>query len=163
MQIKIIGKLRGCDTAIIQNEDTTVSWEGKADIDGDGKGQSHGDPCYQSDTRLHFCGQALNSDKDYYVVAPPELIDGVEGIVIGCSVTVEYRGSIVAAVCGDEGPRGKAGEISIALATALGIPSSPIDGGVNAGVYYEFRPGVAAIAQGRAYQLSPSHPRRQNG
>lgn len=154
--MRVIAFLKGCETPITENDDTTVTWEGKADIDGDGVGLSHGDPGYQSDTRLHYKGKALNSDTDYYAVAPPELVEGVEGIVIGCSVTLEYLGSKVNCVCGDLGPRGKAGEISIAAAGALGIPRSPISGGVSKGVSYTFRPGIAAIAQGRQYDLSPS-------
>ena len=45
------------------------------------------------------------------------------------------------AIVADKGPRKKAGEGSIALAKALGIPSSPRSGGVDKGVFYVVFPG----------------------
>lgn len=151
-----IDNLLGCTTPIVEDQFGVVTWTGKADIDGDGSGESHGDPDFQDDTSLHYQGKALNADTDYYSVAPPELVRGVVGIVLGCSCTVTFCGNSIEAVIGDIGPHGKAGEISIALAKALGIPSSPLDGGVGSGVSYTVRPGIAAIAQGRQYNLYAS-------
>ena len=49
----------------------------------------------------------------------------------------------------------RAGEISVALAKALGIPSSPVNGGstnLNAALY-EIYPGTPALVNGKSYQL----------
>jgi len=49
----------------------------------------------------------------------------------GAIARVEYRDLVVLAVLADIGPSGKWGEGSIALANALGIPSSPRNGGLE--------------------------------
>lgn len=139
---------------VIELDDLSVVYEdAKAAIDGDGSGSPHEDPDFQPDTSLHHAdGTALNADTENYIVVPPAIIRGVSGVVLGCKARVSYQGLAVDAVVGDIGPRKKIGEISIALAKALGIPSSPLTGGVDSGVDYHLWPGVPAPG----YQLKPS-------
>ena len=147
--------------AIIENEPiavndagTEVAWTAKAAIDGDGSGSSHGDPDFQNDTSLHHDGKPLNADVDRYIVVPPVIIQSVVGVVLGCAAEVTYNGKTVTAVVGDIGPRSKIGEMSIATAKALGIPSSPNTGGIEAHVVrYRIFPGFPAIVEGVEYQL----------
>jgi hypothetical protein len=146
--------------ATIEGEDITVGNDGiiryrsKAAIDGDGSGSSHGDPDFQNDTSLHFQGAALNADHVPYIVVPPAIIQGVAQIVLGSKATVSYKGSTCDAVVGDIGPHAKLGEISIACAAALGIPSSPTEGGEDRHlVDYAISPGVPAVVNGITYQL----------
>lgn len=128
-----------------------------ADIDVDGSGDPHGDHDFQNDTTLHYEGKALDSDVDKWMVLPGPLIEGVEGIVIGCQGMVHYRGNSCPVVVGDRGPKTKIGEISRAVAKVLGINPSPTIGGVDdASVRYEWTPGVAALVDGRQYTLKPS-------
>lgn len=130
-----------------------ITWIAGAAIDGDGTGPSHGDPDYQNDTSLHEKHAALNADEDLYVVVPPEIRDAVEPPVLGCSAHVAYAGKGVHAVVGDIGPASRIGEISIALAKALGIASSPTTGGVPEGVKYTIYPGQPANVNGKQYDL----------
>ncbi len=133
--------------------DGRVTFRGDADIDVDGLGPSHGDPYYQPDTSLHVLDKALNSDVDRYVVVPPVVIKSVLPVVLGCLARITYRGKTVDSVVGDVGPRTKVGEISRAVAVALGINPSPISGGIDTvEVDYEIHPGVAA----EGYVLQPS-------
>jgi hypothetical protein len=46
--------------------------------------------------------------------------------------------------------------MSIACAKALGIPESPLTGGVESGVSYEIQPGVPAWVNGITYDLQAS-------
>lgn len=132
---------------------------GPANIDGDGRGPSHGDPYYQNDTSLHDSdGLALNSDEVPYVVFPPQVILAFPGIVLGCKVRVvnQLNGRSVDAVVGDIGPHSKIGEISIACAKALLINWSPINGGEERHcISYCFWPGVPAVVNGKTYPLQP--------
>lgn len=140
-----------------EGDDGSVQWTGKADIDGDGSGSSHGDPDFQGDTTLHFDGKPLNSDVDRYIVVPPSVIAAVEPVVLGCQAIVIYAGRQCTAVVGDIGPRDKIGEISISCANALGIPSSPTTGGVNSGVTYILFPGTPAQVDDKTFTLQ-RHP-----
>ncbi|HEY1769452.1 MAG TPA: hypothetical protein VGG02_04260 [Chthoniobacterales bacterium] len=147
---------------ITLGDDGKVTYKSKAAIDADGSGPSHGDPDWQNDTTLHHNGQALNADVDQYIVVPPAIIHGVEPIVLGSQahVTNTLNGSTCDAVVGDIGPHRKLGEISVATARALGIPSSPLNGGVDDHVIeYVIEPGVPAQVDGVTYQLQPSHAR----
>lgn len=83
----------------------------------------------------------LNSEKEIFAVVPGAFRRHVPGIVMGCKFTAEYEGKVATGIVGDIGP--DFGEGSIALAEALGIPSSPRDGGVSGGVTWRFYPGVA--------------------
>lgn len=147
---------------ITENDDLSVSYKSCARIDGDGTGPSHGDPDYQNATTLQHNGHSLNADVDKYIVVPPAIISGVAGIVLGsqahCLNTL--NGQECYAVVGDIGPHLKLGEVSIASAQALGIPSSPTTGGEERHVVrYTIRPGVAAVVDGMQYELQPSHAR----
>ena len=131
------------------------AWLSKMAIDGDGAGPSHGDPCYQFDTKLHNHGKPLNSDVDFYGVVPPQIIRRTKGIVMGCygMATNTKTGAKCAFVVGDEGPPDKIGEGSIALAKALGVQPSPTTGGTDEHIiYWEIWPGQAADG----YQLQPA-------
>lgn len=126
------------------------------DVDVDGRGSSHGDPCYQPDTSLHFEGKPLNSDEDYFMVVPGDLPEMVKGIVLGCQgkVTNLRNGKSKPCVVGDLGPTSKDGEGSRILAIDLGINPSPVNGGEdNAVILYEFWPGVPAVVGDKTYTL----------
>jgi len=80
-----------------------------------------------------------------YIVVPPIIVQKTKGIVRGCRARITYKQKSVECVVADRGPGGKIGEISIAAARAVGIPSSPKNGGlIKAEVLYELWPGVAA-------------------
>lgn len=80
-----------------------------------------------------------------YIVVPPLIIQKTAGIVRGCRARVSYDGRSVDCVVGDRGPATKIGELSIAASRALGIPSSPRNGGRSKpDVSYELWPGQAA-------------------
>ncbi len=74
--MRIIATIEG--EQIIENDDLSITYKAKAAIDGDGSGDSHGDPDWQNDTSLHWNGKALNSDIDRYIVVPPAIINGVK-------------------------------------------------------------------------------------
>jgi hypothetical protein len=85
-----------------------------------------------------------------YVTVKPIVRKSVAGDVIGCKARVTYNGRSVDAVVADVG---NIGELSIAAAAALGIPSSPRTGGVERGVSFEFWPGIPANVHGETYAL----------
>lgn len=79
-----------------------------------------------------------------YVVTPPLIVAATAGVVRGCRARVTWRGRSIDCVVADRGPRSKIGELSIAAADALGMPSSPRNGGVGGiEVEYELWPGIA--------------------
>lgn len=82
----------------------------------------------------------LDSEKVPYVAVPRELLSAA-GAAMGDLCLVSYNGAQSWAVLGDVGPAGKLGEGSIALAVALGIPSSARSGGVSSGVSWLLYPG----------------------
>lgn len=101
----------------------------------------------------------LDSEKVYYVVIPGHLRKQVPGIVLGCKaeVTNTHTGVCVTAVVGDVGPSDEIGEVSIALADTLGIPSGPKSGGTSKQILaFEVFPGVAAKVNGVQYRLIPA-------
>lgn len=151
--------------AIIEGEpitelsDGSVTYRAKAAVDTDGSGPLHGDTCAQSETSLKLQGKSLNADMDCYIVVPPIIIASVKGIVLGCQAHVSNlkTGLGCNAVVGDIGPHKKLGELSVACARALGIPSSPVDGGLEEHIiFYHIRPGVPAEVNGKLYVLQPS-------
>lgn len=125
----------------------------KTNIDGDGTGPSHGDPDFQGDTSLHEHHSALNADEDQYIAIPPQIRDCVSEPVLGCQGHAKHGGKTAQFVVGDIGPKNKLGEVSIALANALGIPSSPTTGGTLEGVEYTIYPGQPANVNGKIYDL----------
>jgi hypothetical protein len=134
---------------------TTVSFTAPAMVDVDGTGPHHGDPCAQSTTSLRVQGRSLNADVDCYVVVPPQVLAAVQPVVLGsaCLVTNTSNGLTCQAVVGDVGPHAKIGELSRACAIALGIPSSPVSGGIEDHVIrYEITPGQPADG----YNLQPA-------
>lgn len=87
----------------------------------------------------------VDSETIPYIVVPPLIIQETKGIVCGCLARVTYNQQSVDCVVADRGPSGKIGELSIAAAKAIGIPSSPRNGGLaEAAVLYELWPGIAA-------------------
>lgn len=93
-----------------------------------------------------------------YVVVSPLIRQYSRGIVLGCHARVSFDGRSVDAVVADIGPRRKIGELSIAAARALRIPSSPRTGGRDEyDVKYELWPGKPAEVNGVTYELKPLH------
>ena len=153
--MKILTTIEGCP--ITEHDDGSLTYTAPAMIDGDGCGPSHGDPDYQPDTTLHDDGRPLNSDVDRYIVVPPQVRDGVSGVVLGCQARVvnTRTGHATDAVVGDIGPHAKIGEISIATAKAIGVEASPTTGGEEARVIaYTIWPGRPAIVCGKKYVLT---------
>lgn len=102
-----------------------------------------------SPTSLHDKSKARTDPKRYvdstqvpYIALPRELKD--HGLQLGDLALVVHckTGALCAAVFADIGPRGKLGEGSVALAQALGVPSSPKNGGTDrAEILYLAFPG----------------------
>jgi len=93
--------------------------------------------CDRKDPRRYVNAEAVN-----FVVLPGRLGLGAK---LG-DFAVVLRPSTAAydyAVYADVGPASKIGEASIALAAALGVPSSPKTGGVGHGIAYIVFPGSA--------------------
>ena len=100
----------------------------------------------------------LNARRVPWFVLPPRIIKAVPQVVLGClgNATNAITGQNSPLVVADVGPDDKLGEGSIFLAEQLGIPSSPIDGGVNRRIVrVELFPGVAANVLGVQYALKP--------
>src|SRR5205814_7953265 len=90
-------------------------------------------------------------------VVPPVIIQKTKGVVRGCFARVTYKGNSVDCMIGDVGPHKKIGEISIAAARAVGMPSSPRSGGEDKKiVQYEIFPGRKATINGVTYPLMRS-------
>ncbi len=88
-----------------------------------------------------------------YIVVPPLVIQATAGVVRGCKARVTWRSKSVDCVVADRGPRNKIGELSIAAARAIGLPSSPRNGGTDKPeLLYELWPGVAAPG----FELQPA-------
>lgn len=95
----------------------------------------------------------VDSETVPYIVVPPLIIQRTAGMVCGCKARVTYRGNSVDCVVADRGPKNKVGELSIAAARAVKLPSSPRNGGTdNPEVFYELWPGIAALG----YVLRPA-------
>lgn len=131
-------------------------------VDGEPVVQRDGDPfpgCYVSSTtyqrrEFHPANprRYLDSETELFTVVPGPVRMMVRPIVIGCLAVVSYGGRGRIAVVGDSGPASHLGEVSIALAKALGIPSSPKNGGVDSGVSYKLFPGIPCPG----YELQPA-------
>lgn len=154
--MKIIATIEGEN--ITGNDDGSITYKAKLAVDTDGSGPLHGDRCAQRDTSLHLDGKALNADEDRYIVVPPAILLGVQGVVLGCQAHVKNtrNGMETDAVVGDIGPHKKLGEASVATAKALGINPSPTSGGVDEHIVeYTIWPGRAAVVEGKEYHLQP--------
>lgn len=142
---------------VIADDDGSNFFVGDLDVDVDGSPDWRRDPCGQAETTLRHNGKSINSDKVPGIVLPPECINAVKGIVMGCQAEATYKGKTVRAVVFDSGPHNKLGEGSAALAIALGINPSPINGGVDSqSVTYRWWPGVPATVDGILYELQPT-------
>ena len=87
----------------------------------------------------------VDSETIPYIVVPPLVVQKTAGIVRGCRARATLKGRSVECVVADRGPRNKIGELSIAAARAIGLPSSPRHGGTEKPeVLYELFPGTAA-------------------
>lgn len=88
-----------------------------------------------------------------YIVVPPLIVQQTAGVVRGCLARASWNGTSVNCVVADRGPSRKIGKLSIAAADALGIPSSPRNGGMAAPqVAYELWPGTPAPG----FELQPA-------
>jgi hypothetical protein len=111
-------------------------------------------------TWYHHPGKLLTDPAAYvdsetvpYVVVPSLIIQHTAGIVCGCKARITWQGRSVECVVADRGPANKIGELSIAAARAVGLPSSPRNGGTEKPeVLYELWPGIAAPG----YTLQPA-------
>ena len=80
-----------------------------------------------------------------YIVVPPLIVQRTAGVVRGCKATVTYGERQIECVVADLGPGNHLGEISIAAAIALGIPSNARHGGIDeAVVKFQLWPGTPA-------------------
>jgi len=121
---------------------------------------------YVSTTAYQWPGKAVTDPTRYvdseqvpFIVVSPLIRARAAGIVLGCKVRLTNlkNGRSVDAVVADIGPRSKIGEISIAAALAIGVPSSPRTGGESEHIIiYELWPGVAAVVNGVTYNLIPA-------
>lgn len=75
----------------------------------------------------------VDSERVPYASVPRDLL-GQRGVRMGDIAVAIYKGVAVGAIVADASPAGHYGEGSIALAAALGLPSSPRSGGVAFGV-----------------------------
>lgn len=125
---------------------------------GDGSPLQDGDGNIYSKTTYAWKGRPITTryvdaaTVPYAVVNPLVRIRAV-GVVIGCRARITYRKRSIEAVVCDVSGAGSIGEMSIAAAEALGIPSSPRRGGVSKGVLFEIWPGSAALINGELYEL----------
>jgi hypothetical protein len=155
---------------IANAKDTMGNWCGVL-VDSSGKPltQGAGDPApgyYISTTAYELANMPKGTQRRYlnaetipFIVVPPVIIHGVPGIVKGCKVRITDMVTrlICDAMVGDIGPRNKDGEVSIAAAKRLSVPSSPIIGGFSSPRFlYELWPGVPAVIDGVQYALMAS-------
>jgi hypothetical protein len=78
----------------------------------------------------------VNSETVPYIVAPRGLTTPSGRRLLGLKCKCEYQGKEQEGIVADIGPAKKIGEISIAMADALGINSNARNGGVFSGVKY---------------------------
>jgi hypothetical protein len=97
----------------------------------------------------------VDSSSIAYVALPPAAVkDG--GAALGDFAVVRERktGKLAYAIFADIGPKNKLGEGSIALAEALGVPSSARKGGASGGVDYLVFPGSGDGAKKTAEEIA---------
>ena len=149
---------KGLDS--LSNAGQSGNWFGIVTDSGEPDGnpiiQGSDDPApsfYVSPTSLQYDTQRptsplryVDSTKIPYIALPPEVMTedrGRLGAELGdFAVVIDIQsGQLAEAIFADVGPRGKIGEASIALADALGVPSSPRQGFVDQGIIYVVFPG----------------------
>jgi Fungal chitosanase of glycosyl hydrolase group 75 len=104
------------------------------------------DPAIREDTNPR---KYVDSEAIPYIALPPKTAyregrcvrDGKACLGDMAFVLNSSNGKSAFAIVADIGPGRKVGEASIALAKALGIPSSPRSGGTDDGIYYLVFPG----------------------
>lgn len=101
----------------------------------------------------HVGQRAVDATYVAYIVVNPHVRLNSSGIIMGCSGTITYGSKTIQAVVADVSGGNDIGEISIAAAKALGIPDSPLTGGVSSGVQFTLYPGQAAVLNGVTYPL----------
>lgn len=158
--------------AIIQNRpiylhiglsgDVHCSLLADADIDCDGSGGNPDqDPYFQPDTAYHHEGKPLNAYEIPYIVLPSVAITGVAEQVLGCRCEIYNRetGLYAVGLVGDIGPRFKVGELSVAMAKAVGLPSNPNTGGTSNfdQILYTWYPGQTVRLGEIKYALQSYH------
>ena len=130
----------------LRNAGSPGNWYGLVTGDGKRTGtpvvQVSTDVCpgfYVSPTSLQDRHRQIKDPRRYvdskrvpYVAVPPELL--ALGVKLGDFCDVARGAKVCSAIVADVGPRKKVGEGSVALAQALGIPASPINGGCDGGV-----------------------------
>jgi len=99
----------------------------------------------------------LDANRIPFITVTRAMQDAVPGTVMGSRVILRYqpRGKPVqtcVAMVGDEAI-GHAGEISVAAARALGIPSSPKTGGAEDGISFEVHAGIEVTINGETFPL----------
>lgn len=164
---------------ILANAGSPGDWYGVVtDKSGAPIVQGPNDPCpgaYVSATSLRLLdgnGKFLPASSPFayvdswtvpFIVVPPMIISGVAGIVMGCRcvVTNTANGQSVEGVVADGGPPDHLGEISVACAKAIGIPTGTTHpangGGANSPqIQYQLFPGVPAVVNGVTYPLQSS-------
>lgn len=173
---------RGETLDFIGNAGGPGNWYGVVTDTGNEDGepviQGEGDPCpgaYVSATSLRLRaadGSKLPHSSPFkyvdsatvpFIVVPPLIIKKVAGVVMGCRavVTNTKTGQTTEAVVADGGPADHLGEISVACARAIGVPTG-ITHVANGGgapspqIHYRLFPGVAAVVNGVTYPLQPS-------
>ena len=137
------------------------SWQDILVDDGSGHPLTDGNGNAYSQTTYTWRGRsiamrAVDATAVPYVVVNPHVRRNAKGVVIGRKAVISYQGNSVDAVVADVSGPNEIGEISIAAASALGIPSSPRRGGVDNGVQFELWPGTPAVVNGEAYLLQPA-------
>ncbi|PXX41379.1 glycoside hydrolase family 75 protein [Undibacterium pigrum] len=105
---------------------------------------------YISKTSLEDKDRALQDPRRYvdaevipFFVLPGKFKFGAKLGDLGIAINTG-NGKICGCIHADNGPSGKIGEASIALANKLGVPSNPKKGGVAHGIVYVVFPGSAS-------------------
>lgn len=101
----------------------------------------------------------VDSETVPYAVVSPLIRNLSKGVILGarCKMTHLLTGKSVEGVVADIGPRAKIGELSIAAARAIGVPSNPRIGGESRKVIkYEIFPNEPAVVRGVTYDLIPA-------
>ena len=153
----------------LENAGRPGNWWGIATRRGSPVIQGKDDPApgfYVSTTAYMHRGEPAWSPRAYldsetvpFIVVPGPLRGMVDGVVLGCLAQVKNRanGRKCDCVVGDIGPAKHLGEISIAAAKLLGLPTNARKGGGAAsGIEYTIYPGISPIIDGKAYRLIPA-------